>query len=193
MGPYEPLAMKPRTWEHKSEAIKLFLLLQPPIYYLLYLKMVLFWRLILWEFRHEDRAWRLLSGLRVRGSAASSARTTTHRQLSGSLSQRAARVRVEPMTEPTTPTCGQLPKKNGQKQLLSVNLIIFYYSYQTLDASSKYAGPSVSRHNDDILQISLIKCQHYVQKDNTNSQSYLHDSFQKGQIINSNGHLQKNV
>lgn len=30
MGPYEPLAMKPRTWEHKSEAIPVFPLLQLP-------------------------------------------------------------------------------------------------------------------------------------------------------------------
>lgn len=58
-------------------------------------------------------------------------------------------------------------KKKCQKQLVNVYLIIFYYSNQRLWmlSSSKYAGPSVSSHNDDTLQISLIKCQHYVQKD----------------------------
>lgn len=126
MGPYEPLVMKPRTWERKSEAvsatsasISLNRLLLLSFFFKFcrhYLKTVLFCSLTQWKLRHEDGVWRCLG---VRGSAVISSRTTTCSQLSGSPSPRDARVRVEPMTEPTTPTCGLLRRYEQQIQIRS--------------------------------------------------------------------------
>lgn len=135
MGPYEPLAMKPRTWEHKREE-KLcfsrfgFRLCEHFVLCQHYLKKVLFRRLTLWELRHKDRgcssfaAW-LLRCLRVRGSAVGSSRPATCRPLIGSLSHRDPVVRGEPMTGPATLTCclplhyEQQSSFNGQRWYFS--------------------------------------------------------------------------
>lgn len=110
MGPYEPLAMKPRTCEHRGKGIPVFPLLYFPVQLTVvclgpkYLEIILLSKHTLWELRHKD--WgsvcgRRLSSVRVRWSAVWSPRPTTYSWVSQSLSQRDLRVREEPMTEPT--------------------------------------------------------------------------------------------